>query len=563
MESDEAGTLAALKALRCELVDPLIAEHRGRIIKLMGDGALVEFASVVDAVACAQAIQKGMRERNADIPVERRIAFRIGVHLGDVIVEDDDLYGDGVNLAARLEGLAGAGEVCISQQAFDQIETKLDFAYEDLGEQQVKNIARPVRVYRVDARQDKPPSGSEVLSLPIMERPAVAVLPFNNISGDPDQAYFADGLSEEIITALSLCRTFPVIARNSTFSYRGKSVDIRQVAKDLNAQYVLDGSVRKSGHRVRITAELVDARSGHHCWAERYDRSLEDIFELQDEITRKISATLIPELEHAELRRSLKRRTANLTAWDHYARGMAQLHLFTLDGNAAAREQFNKAIELDPDFCDAWTGLGFGHLRDLNLEGNRDRRECVAEGLAAAKRAIACDPDSSQAHLCLGTAYVWSERWDLAMAETELAIQLNPSNAHACMALGNRLDLVGRTEEAITQLETALQLNPRDPRIRIFMRYLARAYLNARNYEKAEEWIRKALYQDPEWPLALYMLATILGHQGRAKEAKAALEECERITPGFVAEHLDWKPYSDPAANEHFHAGLKRIGLAP
>ena len=558
MEADEAGTLDRLTALRRDTVDPAIARHNGRIVKLMGDGLLAAFDSVVDAVASAREIQDAVSALHAETASAPPLSYRIGIHLGDVMLVDDDIFGDGVNLAARLQAFAEPGAICVSQQVVDQIGSKLDVSCRDLGEHTLKNISRRVRIYGVEAA-----GGSEVVAAPdtamVMERPAVAVLPLENMSADADQQYFADGLAEDIITGLSMVRSFPVIARNSSFSFKRQATDVRDIATALGARYVLQGSVRQAGQRVRIGLQLIDADSGHHCWADRYDRPIEDIFDLQDEITHRVVATVVPELEHAEVKRSVRRRTESLSAWDWYARGSAEVNRFTLAGNAAAREHFARALELDPDYADAWTGLAFAQLRDLNLGGERPREACVQEGLAAARRAAAADPDSSQAHLALGTAHVWMERWDLAMAETELAVRLNPSNSHACMALGNRLDLVGRTEEGIAQLELGVGLNPRDTRVRIFMRYLARAYLNARNYAKAEHWIRKALQHDSDWPLALYMLATILGHQGRTGEALQTLDEIERLAPGFVEKHAGWSPYGDAAANEHFHAGVKKL----
>lgn len=558
MEADEVGTLDDLNALRSDVVDPAIARHRGRIVKLMGDGMLVEFASVVDAVACAASIQDEAGRRNDAMATKRHLVYRIGVHLGDVVVADDDIFGDGVNLSARLEAFASPGATCVSQQVVDQVAGKLDLAFHDLGEHRLKNIARPIRIFRLEiGAGSKPSPGS--LRPAALERPAIAVLPFENQSADPDQSYFADGLADDIITALSRVRSFPVIARSSSFGIRGEVGDLREVARGLGARYLLRGSVRRAGSRVRISVRLVDGQSGHNSWADRYERPLEDIFDLQDEITQRVVATLVPELEHAEVGQAQRRRTESLSAWDWYARGSTEVNRFTLDGNAAARAQFARALELDPDYADAWTGLAFAYLRDLNLEADGPREACIREGLAAARKAVAADPDSSQAHLALGTAHVWLEQWDLAMAETELAVRLNPSNAHACMALGNRLDLVGRTEEGIVRLEQAVQLNPRDTRVRIFMRYLARACLNARDYAKAEHWIRQALQHDPDWPLALYMLASILGHQGRTSEALAVRAACEELSPGFVREHASWKPYADPAANAHFHAGVQEL----
>ncbi len=324
MGADEEGTLERLKALRRELLDPKIAEHHGRIVKTTGDGLLVEFASVVDAVRCAVAVQQAMPERNTDVAADSRIELRIGINLGDVIVEGDDLYGDGVNIAARIEALADAGGVFVSNTVHDQVRDRLPFVFEDLGEQQVKNIARPVRVYRVrDVGAGQGPSAPAAPALPLPDKPSIAVLPFANMSGDPEQEYFVDGMVEEIITALSRIRWLFVIARNSTFTYKGRAVDVKQVGRELGVRYVLEGSVRKAGNQVRITAQLIDALTGTHLWADRFDGSLEDVFELQDRVAVSVAGVIEPALQAAEMRRSAARPTTDLTAYDLYLRAVA------------------------------------------------------------------------------------------------------------------------------------------------------------------------------------------------------------------------------------------------
>ena len=433
MGQDEAATLAGLEAHRRELIEPTIAGHNGRLVKLMGDGLLVEFASVVDAVACAVAIQRGMAGRNESVPPDCRIEFRIGINLGDVIVEGTDLYGDGVNIAARMEGLAEPGGICLSRQVFDQIEGKLEFDFTDLGEREVKNIARPIRVYRVGLAESRAGTMRASAPEPMMARPAVAVLPFTNLSRDPEQEYFSDGLTEDLITALAAWRSFPVIARNSTFVYKGQAGDVKRVGRELGARYLLEGSVRKAGNRIRVAAQLIDVETGHHVWAERYDRALEDVFELQDEITQHIAALIAPELEQAELKKSAVKRSDSLTAWDYYLRGIALLHAYTCEGNASARRVFERAIALDHYYTEAWTGLAYSHLRDIDLGCTDNRETSLAKGFEAARRAVGLDAVSSAAHLCLGQAYVWAEQYDLAIAETEAAVELNPNNAHACM----------------------------------------------------------------------------------------------------------------------------------
>ena len=339
MRGDEAGTLAQLKTHRIEVFDPHIADHNGRIVKTTGDGVLVEFASAVDATECAIKIQRSLARRNEDVPEGHRIELRIGINLGDIIVDGDDIYGDGVNVAARLEGLCDPGEVYVSAAVHDQVEGKINATLVDLGEHTVKNIDKPIGVYRVVSKPSPDKSAaSEVDKL--FERPAVAVLPFENISGDPEQEYFADGLTEDIITALSLWRSFPVIARNSTFAFKGQSPDIREIGEKLGARYVIEGSVRKGGDRVRVTAQLINSQTGHHIWSEQYDRDLVDVFELQDEIARRIAGIVVPELERAETKRQADKQPVNLEAWDYCLRGRSLLAAFDPDENQRVRELF-------------------------------------------------------------------------------------------------------------------------------------------------------------------------------------------------------------------------------
>ncbi len=560
MEIDEAGTLAALKSHRKELIDPAITGHRGRVVKLMGDGALVEFASVVDAVACAVAIQQGMAARNGEVAWDRRITFRIGVHLGDVIVDDDDLYGDGVNVAARLESLAEPGGICLSRQAFDQVETKLDIAYEDLGEKHVKNIARAVRCYRVVLDAASADAPQPVSMEAVLARPAVAVLPFANMSGDPEQEYFSDGLTEDIITALALWRSFPVIARNSSFVYKGKAVDVKQVGRELGARYVLEGSIRKSGSRLRITAQLIDTSTGHHIWAEKFDRQLDDVFALQDEITQRIVAILEPVLGRAEAQRVQAKPPDNLDAWDLCLRARAFLDEWTDEATDKARALFEEAIALDPTYADAYDGLAWAYSRDLLVESTDDRQATKDRMLEAAQRAVALDNDSARAHFRLSTAYLWRNERELALAEGRRAVQLNPLSSDARHALGNKLDLAG-DPEGISMMEQAQMLNPEDPQRNMHLSFLARAYVNAGRYEDAARAARSAIERRPDYANAYYILAIALGQLGRAEEARVALQHCERLHPGFLASRADWQPYWDAACNVHLHEGLRKAGL--
>ncbi len=562
MREDETGTLAQLKTLRKEVFDPRTAEHNGRIVKTTGDGVLVEFASAVDATEFAIKVQRALARRNEDVPEDRRIELRIGINLGDIIVDGDDIYGDGVNVAARLEGLCGVGEVYISAVVHDQVEGKLEAVFEDLGEHTVKNIDKPIRTYRVSSRAgsiEAPPPASDVDKL--FDRPAVAVLPFENLSGDLDQDYFADGLSEDIVTALSLCRSFPVIARNSTFAYKGKSPDIRKVGAELDARYVIEGSVRRTGARVRVTAQLIDADTGHHVWAERYDRDLDDIFALQDELTQRIAATVVPELEHAEHKRSVMRLPQDLDAWMWYVRGTTALYEPTGEAARRAREMFARAVEIDPGYAKAYAGIAFSHALDLVMGTAESREGSIRELGTAAQQAVALDRDDPVAQTVISISYAFTGQDDLSITTAQRAIVLNPNNAMAYGHLGTLLDLTGRHEEGVSNLEHGLRLNPNEPiTAHIHMTFLARAQLALRRYDEAIAWGREALARRAGYPPAHYNIAIALAHLGRSAEARAALEECERLQPGFVESRRGWRPYRDQAQNDHILDGLRKSG---
>ena len=387
--ADEAGTLTMLRALRKELVEPTLKRHRGRVVKLMGDGLLAEFASVVDAVAAAVEIQEATPERSAHLADDRRIALRIGVNTGDIVVEDGDIFGDGVNIAARLQEIADPNGVMISDGAHRELRGKLDLPFEDVGEKDLKNIAEPVRSW-LWSSTSTPADLSEPDGPPLAspDKPSIAVLPFVNMSGDPEQEYFSDGLTEDIITALAHWRSFPVISRNSTFTYKDKSVDIKQVGRELGARYLVEGSVRKSDKRVRITAQLINGNSGHHIWAERYDRQLDDIFELQDEITQRLTATIAPELVRAEVERSTPKRPEDPDAWDLCRRGMAMARLRATGPNEKAREFYQRAIAIKPDYSDAHAGISFTYHIDILLQNTSDREGTALLAMNAAREAV-------------------------------------------------------------------------------------------------------------------------------------------------------------------------------
>ena len=415
-------------------------------------------------------------------------------------------------------------------------------------------------VLSASSRERPGPTPSRAVD-PLLARPAVAVLPFANLSRESAQTYFSDGLSEDIITALAGWRCFPVIASSSTLDCRGERDDVSAVARSLDARYVVDGSVRRAGRRMRVTARLIEGEGGRHLWADRFDFDLHDILDVQEEAAHKIAALVEPELERAELRRIVTKRTEDLTAWDHCLRGTSLLHRRTPEANADARSSFERALGLDPEYSDAFTGLAFAHLRDIRVTVSGDRKALIAKGLEAARQAVALDRESSMAHLAHGEANVWAEKLDVAIPETELAIDLNPSNAAARMALGNRLDLAGRTEEGIAQMERSLQLNPRDPWGSNYMGFLARAHITLGEYETAWLWAQKAVQRRPDQADLHFRLAICLGHLDRADEARAALGECERLSPGFLASRKSWQPYAEATRNENFFAGLRRHRL--
>ena len=449
MAADEAGTLAELSALRRELIDPKIAEHGGRTVKLMGDGALVEFASVVDALECAVAIQLAMGKHNAAKPEDRRIVFRIGINVGDIIIEGDDIYGDGVNAAARLKSLAEPGGICISSSVREQVLNKVPISFSDLGEQTVKNIERPIRVYYV--------------------------------SGDPEQEYFADGISEDIITALSKISGLFVIARNSSFTFKGKSVHVGEIGKKLGVRFVLEGSVRKAGNRVRITAQLVDAGSAGHIWAERFDRELTDIFAVQDEVTKEIVAALALNLTIGEQQQVAGEHTSSPEAYDCFLRGRELWHLQTKETNAEARVAFQRAIELDPNFAPAYALLAITHMRDYLNQWSASPSLSLEEGYKVAQEAVGRSDRDPYAHWALGSLYLWLRRHDEAERELKRAISLNPSFSLGYTLLGLTLHYSGRSEKALYYFEHAIAL---DPYTDVYLHFQSQAYFQLGRYRR-------------------------------------------------------------------------------
>lgn len=573
MGADDVATVRTLTAYRA-VMTALIQQHRGRVVDSPGDNLLAEFTSVMDAVRGAVTIQQELKTRNADLPPDRRMEFRVGINLGDVIVAGTEIYGDGVNIAARLQALAEAGGICISGTVFDQIEDKLDLRYEPLGEQTVKNIAKPVRVYRV--RGDfatvaatplpvnpatplgtNPPKREHPLTLP--DKPSIAVLPFTNMSSDPEQEYFSDGITEDLITDLSKLSGLFVISRNSVFRYKGATVQPAQISQELGVRYILEGSIRKAANRLRITAQLIDATSGYHLWAERYDRDLQDIFALQDEVTKKIVAALEVTLTEGERERFGRPVTNNLEAYDYYLRGLEYRAFTTEETNAQAQQMLEKAIQLDPRFAAAYANLGWAYFERWVLGWSPDAAT-LDQAFAAAQQAIALDGVSADGHRLLGIIYLWKKQYDQAIAEVERGITLNPNDADGYAALADVLNWVGRPEEAIALVEKGMRLNPEYPSW--YLWDLGHAYYLARRYQEAIATLKRLLIRSPNFMPAHAYLSTIYTELGRAEEAGPAGAEFLRLSPQLSLDELGQRlPYKDPAVLERVLSAARKAGL--
>ena len=502
------------------------------------------------------------------LPETRRMEFRIGINLGDVIEEGEQIYGDGVNIAARLEGLAEAGGICISESAYQQIENKLPLRYDYLGEHEVKNIAKPVRVYRAQiesvamAQRPLEVASKERMALPLPDKPSVAVLPFTNLSGDPEQEYFSDGITEDIITALSRFRWFFVIARNSTFTYKGKTVDVKTVAQDMGVRYVLEGSVRKAGSRVRITAQLIDAPTSHHVWAERYDRDLKDIFAVQDEITENIVTAIGPEFLSAEMRRAQRRDVRSLDAWDYIMRAAFHHSRYRKEDVAEAQRLLRKAIEIDPFNAEGFCLLAFTHLMQVQFGWSESADKSIQEAAKAAENAVAIDDRDAWAHTALGLVDLISRRHDDAIRRLKRAVQLNPSLANAYGALGQALTLAGECAEAVEQINKAIRLSPRDPFLVYWFGHLSMAAFAEGHYDVACQWGAKVLQENPSFPGGHRLMAAIYGQLGRIEEAQAALKELLLLMPGMTIDDVRKQvPFKNPNHMERYLDGLRKAGL--
>ena len=549
-ERDEVGTLKALKLRRKELVEPLAAQYQGRVFKIAGDGVLVEFDSAVSAVQFAVELQHGMAAANSDLPEDRHIVLRVGINVGDVLLEGGDRYGDGVNIAARLEGLAEPGGILVSGTTYDQVKSKVDVAFDDVGVRELKNIVEPVRCYRiVGTPQVKVPATKAAI-----EKPSIAVLPFTNMSGDPEQQYFSDGITEDIITELSRSRSLFVIARNSSFQYRDKAVDMHKVARELGVRYVVEGSVRKMGDRIRITAQLIDAVPGIHLWSERFDRGIEDLFAVQDEVTQTIVATVSGRLEEAEIRSAANRRTNSLPAYDCFLRGVELLRGYGADDNRRARELFEQATSLDPNFAVAHAYLALSLLVE---NGYGSASQSIKDrSLDIALVAVRLDPRDSRCHLFLGQAYRFRSEFDTAISHMERSIKLNPNDATGVAQFGALLTVAGRAGEGIDLIRKAMRLNPYHPEW--YWGVLAAALYAGRRYEEALEANQENRASKHPWTMA--RTAACLARLGRLDESREVAAEVLRLNPDF---HLRaaMPPYKYEADAEHLLDGMRQAGL--
>ena len=561
MGVDESGTYSALKAHRKELIEPKSRLYGGRTVKLMGDGTLMEFASVVDAVLFAVEVQCAMREHNAEIPADRQIVYRIGINIGDIIVEDDDIYGDGVNIAARLEGLSEPGGICVSSNVFNHVKNKIDVGFEDLGDQQVKNIAEPIRVYKVTTGLCERLTGDLAIvaaaTACVAEKPAIAVLPFDNMSGDGEQAYFADGITEDLITELARFQNLVVIARNSTFTYKGKATRVKDVARDLGVHYVVEGSVRKAGNRVRVTVQLIDAKSEKHVWAERYDRELTDIFEIQDEVTRAIIGALPSQLEAADFERIKRKPPQDLAAYDCVLRSKILHHDGTKEANSEALQILDKAIEIDPGYAQAYAWKACT-LRQAVLRGyTAEPEDFNAQRIDNAKKALALDENDMECLRILCEINMEQEDLDKAEHYHDRAFALNPNDPRMLAQRGELMVWLGRPEEGAEWVQKAMELDPLGANG--YAHLLGRALRAARRYEDAigaYRQVRKPRFQHHAEMAACY---AAIGTDHEAAKQKA---ETLGLNPNFsTAAYIASLPYKNASDREHLRDSLHKAGL--
>jgi adenylate cyclase len=605
MGEDEARTLQTLKVHR-QAMCAVVEKYQGRVVDSPGGSLLAEFASVVDALECAVEIQKELKGRNEELPKERRMPFRIGIHLGDVIEEEGKIYGDGVNVAALLDSLADAGGICVSRSAHDQVKNKLDVGYQDLGQHSVENISESVRVYRVVLEPDpkwkmigkiwsrmkrwqkvaltigiallqmagglvikkyfdRPPSppvataSVQKAALPLPDKPSIAVLPFENMTGDPKQEYFTDGFTEQIITSLSKIPALFVISRNSTFTYKGKPVKVQRVSEELGVRYVLEGSVQKSSNRIRINVQLIDAISGQHVWAESYDRDLKDIFGLQDEVILKITSAMSVNLTAGEQARAWAEGTKSLEAYLKLMQGRAYLRKGNRESNALARRMAEETIALDPRYADAYALLGATHHSDVFLGTSRPK-DSIAKAIELTRKALAMNGSLADARSRLGVLYAWSGRYEEGIAEAERGVELDPNSGQANLNLAMVLRYAGKSKEAIPVIRKALRLEPIPPDI--YVQQLALVYLQTGDCKEAIAACEKGLKREPDHLSSHVIMAAVYGSCGREREARKEAAEILRINPKFTVESFTRVlPYKNPSDKDRTAQGLRKAGL--
>lgn len=558
MGEDEDATIRTLTSYR-ELMSTLIKKHRGRVVDSPGDNLLAEFLSVVDAVRCAVEIQEELKLRNAELLENRRMQFRIGINLGDVVQEGKRIYGDGINVAARIESLTEGGGICISGTAFDQVESKIGIKFEYLGEQAVKNIKKPVRVYRVKTESSISDFGMSV-EIPLPDKPSIAVLPFVNMSLDPEQEYFSDGITEEIITGISKVPHLFVIARTSTFSYKGKSVKVQQVGRELGVRYVLEGSIRKAGERLRITAQLVDAATGQHLWAERYDGILKDVFSLQDEITLKILNALQVKLTLGEQAQLWSKGTDNLNAYLKYLQAREYVYQMNQEKNVLGRQMLEEVIRLDPNYAMAYMTLAHTHALDISYGTSRSSKGSLKRAFELVKKAIELDDSLAEAHGILGFIYLMKRQHNKAIAEGRRAVAINPNSAHSHCRLGFLLRYAGRYEEALSSTLKAIRLNPFPPGH--YFHQLGMVYCMMERYEEAIVACKEGIRREPNNIFAHSSLAIIYILSGRKQDARMEAAEVLRIDPDFsLGRHSEALTYKNQADTVRVIEALRKAGL--
>ncbi len=562
MERDETATHMQLTARWREVLDPLVERHQGRIFKRMGDGVFVEFGSAVNAVECAVALQQAMKAANGDVPEDQAIVLRVGVNLGDIMVDDSDLFGDGVNLAARIETLAEPGGVAISDGVFQHVHGRVGFDFVDSGSHEVKNIARPVHIWTWSTNGSAFSVSEAVADAPpqLPEKPSIAVLPFDNMSGDPEQGYFADGITEDIITDLSKVSGLFVIARNSSFAYKGKSPDIRKVSRELGVRYVLEGSVRRAADRIRINAQMIDGTTGGHLWAERYDHGLEDIFAVQDEVTRTIVSALRVKLTAGEEARRESRGKVDPEAYDLLIRSRQTMLQLSAVSSREARAMLERVIEIDPHLAAAYARLSIITFAEYVNQWNDATRDSLAQALELAQKAIEMDETEPQGHISLSIALGWTLRLDEAEGPAERAVALDPNSADAYTAIGNIREFQGRQEEAVAHYTRAHRL---DPQFDMSLHFLGRALLVLGRYDEAEIAFKKRLTLAPRSDMTRFYLACLYGLTGRHEEARRYWRETLEVNPNFSFDHLKKAlPYRDPNVPDRLVEGLREAGIS-